>query len=271
MNFLDKITTSDCAEFAGLCDRLFNIEISKFLEEVRRLNAWHQSGGEIESGEVKKLQRRWYSSLAAGDPDYSVYDDIFYFADAWLCWKAYSRKYLKSILSPYTLGNRSIIGDLGSPGRIVDVGCGIGYTTKAIEELFPGAEVIGTNLEGTKQWTLCHELGVKMKPSTSEVGPCSLVVAFEYFEHFLDPVAHLEEIIKTTAPDSLLIANSFGTSSIGHFITQRHSGVDIPSKGFGRLFNRELRRLGYQQQKTTVWNNKPSYWKRINESFKLSP
>ena len=157
---------------------------------------------------------------------------------------------------------RSVVDDIGAIRSVVDVGCGIGYSTLAIKEMFQKANVYGTNIEGTKQWDLCKKLGIDLRADIKEIGKTDLVVAFEYFEHFEDPVQHLKQIVEILQPKYFLIASSFGTISIGHFVLQKYNNKKVASKGFGRIFNQELRKMGYKQQETNIYNRKPSYWKR---------
>lgn len=124
------------------------------------------------------------------------------------------------------------------------------------------ANVYGTNIVGTKQWDLCKKLGIELVSAIEGIGQTDLVIAFEYFEHFEDPVQHLKQIVETLQPKYFLIASSFGTTSIGHFVSQKYNNKKVTSKGFGRIFNQELRKMGYAQQTTNIYNHKPSYWKR---------
>jgi SAM-dependent methyltransferase len=268
-NTLAKIGKKDLEEFAKICDSLFGINEAAFIKEVELIYKWHESGEVPEL--IKQIQSDWYNSLAT-KPDYSVYDNIFYLADCFACWKIYSRKYLMSIASNKSLAHkdshnnwtnfRSIVEKIGDAKTVVDIGCGIGYSTLALREIFPNTNVYGTNLKGTKQWSLCERLGIDLRENIDEIGKTDVVVAFEYFEHFSDPVAHLNYIVESAAPEYFIIANSFGTVSIGHFIQQEYNGQLVDSKGFGRLFNKELRRLGYEKIETTIFNDKPSFWKR---------
>jgi SAM-dependent methyltransferase len=267
---LSKITHKDLGEFADICKSITEINNEKFIDEVKQLYRWHDNG-EVPQ-RIKNLQDKWYKSLMFNSPDYSIYDDAYYLADCWACWKIYSRKYLKSIIDSKSLGfkdshrnyrnARSIVDDIGAIGSVVDVGCGIGYSTLAIKEMFQKANVYGTNIKGTKQWDLCKKLGIDLRADIKEIGKTDLVVAFEYFEHFEDPVQHLKQIVETLQPKYFLIASSFGTISIGHFVLQKYNNKKVASKGFGRIFNQELRKMGYKQQETNIYNRKPSYWKR---------
>ena len=89
-----------------------------------------------------------------------------------------------------------------------------------------------------------------------------LVFASEYFEHFLDPIMHVEHIVEHIDPKYFVIANAFNTWSIGHFEIYENHGEPVPQNKISRMFNNKLRELGYSQVKTGLFNNKPTLWKK---------
>lgn len=213
------------------------------------------------------LEARWYKSLDEGTPDYSVYSDPTYIAETWACWIIYSRKYLRMIQKPESLLPYGIVSDLGNVSCIVDLGCGLGYTTGFLKYIFPSAEVYGTNLEDTLQIKICRanakEFGFKIVTELEKIKPkTDLVFASEYFEHIYEPVAHLREIISTLNPRNFLIASTFGPRSIGHFDYYKVDGEIVNAHTTSLLFNKELKKYGYEKIKTKLWNNRPAYWKK---------
>jgi SAM-dependent methyltransferase len=219
------------------------------------------------SGYLHNLELRWYNSLKEGIIDYGIYDEDYYFTDLWLCWTIYSRPYLK------TLQNNEIISRyLTNVKSIVDLGCGIAYTTASLKQLFPKCAVFGTNLADTKQFEFCKQMSdiynFDILTSTEEVKhDIDLVVASEYFEHFENPIAEIDKVIKSVNPKFLFIANSFGTYGLGHFFTHNYNGKELPAKEMSKLFNEKLKtEYGYKQIEANIWNNKPSFWVRTNES-----
>jgi len=205
-----------------------------------------------------ELEGRWYDSLNSGEPDYAIYDDDYYFTDMWVCWAIYSRNYLRTLLKP------NVYPIVENVKTIADLGCGIGYTTAGFKQIFPSSEVIGTNLEGTKQHDFCKVMadasGFKMASDIQGLGQIDLVFASEYFEHILAPITHLEEILATLSPRFLYVANSFNTHSIGHF---NHYSVErnwLPASKLSGIFNKTLFAHGYRQVEIKAWNNKPALW-----------
>jgi SAM-dependent methyltransferase len=204
--------------------------------------------------------------LAENKPDYSIYNDDDYLGDIWACWIIYSRSYLKNINNPKSLFNHSIVQDMGNINKIADLGCGFGYTTAALSELFPSAKVIGTNLPNTKQTIFAKNLSKKynfeLAYNLKDIGKVDLIFASEYFEHFYKPIEHLSEVMKYLQPEYLLIANAFGSKSIGHFDEYEANGQIMGNKIIGRYFNHLLIKNGYRKIKTKMWNNRPNYWKK---------
>jgi len=237
--------------------------------EIERLrSALHR---DMAFGEREQLQRVWYSTLrATGKPNYQVYDNPVYLADTFDCWHVYSSKYLKAIQNPGSLPPAGVYTDLGNPRIIVDVGNGLGFSSAALTQMFPHAAVYATNLPGTSQYRvaslLAEQYGFRMVPDTSHIGKhADLVFASEYFEHFPNPVRHLQEIHAAIRPRKWLIANTFGGDSIGHFDAYQSGSKSVPGRLMGREFGKAMRTLGYRNVKTAMWNNRPAYWTRNDQ------
>lgn len=218
--------------------------------------------------EYQDLEKRWYDSLAAKRPDYSVYDDEYILTELWTCWVLYSSKYLRAIRSPKSLDGRSIVEDMGNVRSAIDLGNGIGYTTATLKEIWPAAKVYGTNIATSRQWPvvtdMAHRYGFRMVQDVAGVGhEVDLVFASEYFEHIENPVKHLVSILATLRPKYLIVANAFGAISLGHFNEYIYQDNFYTPKETSRLFNSTLREFGYEKVKTKLWNQRPAYYKKI--------
>lgn len=221
-------------------------------------------------GQLLRLERRWYDSLENGGlPDYGVYHEPLYLAEAWACWAVYSRRYLTGLAAAGSLNGQCSIRDSLNPvRRIVDLGCGIGLSTMALSVLFPEATVYGTNLDGTPQSKVARavlqgEPRCQLLKRTQDVppGPVDVVFASEYFEHFPRPVQHLtDDVLTVLQPRALLIANTFAQPAIGHFPTYDIDGHICPGHSMPRLFNAALHRAGYNPVPTRLWNRRPQLW-----------
>ena len=158
----------------------------------------------------------------------------------------------------------------------VDVGCGFGYTTMALKELFPKAEAYATNFPEGCQWRLATIFSKKynfsLHPNVKSINKqIDLIWATEYFEHIENPIEHVQEIIDVCNPKYFIIANAFGTHSIGHFDNYKVKNDNmnnydiVPGKNISRLFDKHLKLQGFTKVKTKCWNNRPTYWKKIND------
>ena len=165
----------------------------------------------------------------------------FYFAEVWKCWILYSKKYLKDIQKPNSLHDTSIYKDMSDVKTILDLGCGMGYTTAFLKLLYPQAKVLGTNLEDTLQYKLATELGKKYSFEIVEDLPnlqTDLVFASEYFEHIEKPVEHLRDLLQKNKPKYLLIANTFNQPAIGHFENYLDKDKTFTGREISKLFNK---------------------------------
>lgn len=102
------------------------------------------------------------------------------------------------------------------------------------------------------------ERGFSLAPDVQKLSrKIDLVFASEYFEHIEKPVEHLIDVLNAVSPKYLVIANSFGTTSVGHFFSDKRAGRQV-----SRVFNAALREHGYEKVKTKCWNDRPTFWKR---------
>ena len=267
-SILDYISKDDLKDFLKRCKRYTKIN-SKRMYEIT-LNLIRKHDGKPYDEELCQsfidLEDRWYESLKTR-PDYSVYNHALYFSELWVCWIRYSRKYLKTIQTEKSLFGKSIVHDMKRCKSVLDLGCGCGFTTQALREIFPKAKVTGTNLSGTPQFTMASVKGLaKDFTIQEELKRADLIFASEYFEHIESPLEHLREVLETCQPKYLLIANAFGAKAIGHFNAYTcQAGSKLKPSEVSKLFNKLLRYEGYVKVETACWNNRPAYWKRVKK------
>lgn len=152
-------------------------------------------------------------------------------------------------------------GHFAGARRVLDLGCGNGYTTAALTQIAPQAQVRGTNVLDSVQGQFCQRMAADYGFSVhADVSAAGAVFASEYFEHIEEPVAHLREVLTRVAPRKLIVANTFTSPAIGHFPTYRVDGAVLDGAGASRAFNATLKQAGYRQLKTALWNNRPAVW-----------
>lgn len=270
---LDRKPTPARDEFLREYNELFPIDIERAKRLIEDSTRYYKSKGEYDAPDLfpKRVEAQWYGALDRGEIDYSFYNDPDYFTDIWVCWILYSRKYLMRMINENSSGDKTTsVASVMQPVRsVVDLGCGIGYTTAAMTQLFPWARVYGTNLPGP-QYTFCEAMGEKygftMLDEIPHLPVIDLVMAFEYFEHIEDPLHHLQVVIDRLKPRMFYLANSFNTVSAGHFRTYRPMRTDTTAlwsqEKISKVFHRLLIHNGYEKVKTYVWDNKPALWRR---------
>lgn len=247
--------------------KFIQIDIPKTVEATLEHIHDHKNGKSTrETNPIKQLELNWYNSLQS-EPNYQVYSDAFYIGDIWLCWVIYSRKALQAVSSKTSMVNRSVIEYMGPISTIVDLGCGLAYTTAGLKELFPNSKVWGTNIINTFQFSLAKEIELERGFNTvgdfKNIGQCDLVFASEYFEHIINPIENLHEVVQSLRPKFFIIANGFNGTAIGHFNEYTHLGKKYSASNMSRMFNQAMQMKGYKKVKTKIWNGRPAVWERI--------
>ena len=214
-----------------------------------------------------ELSNKWYDDLNHQDTRniYEVYNHDYYFVDVFNCFVSYSRDYIKRIIkSPY-------FQQLKDAKVIVDIGCGISYSTCLLKQIFPEAKVYAINLKDTKQWKFCEVMAERFDFTLVESidyveETVDILFASEYFEHIYNPIEHVDNILKVLDPKHMIIANSFNTWGMGHFTNYDVYGTIVQQEKIGKSFNKHLQSKNYEKIKCGIWNNKPIIWKRNDQS-----
>lgn len=257
-----KIGKSKFLELLNEYKKHIEIDAPEFLRiaESHIKNSTGKEFSQSDFSKFKSLQDRWYSEF-----DYSAYDDPLYICDLWACWSIYSRKSILSLVSKKSLNGSSVVDLIGNCSSVLDLGCGFGYTSAALKQVFPKAEIFATNIEGTVQYKVAEEISRVYNFSlTSEIPKkeFNLIFASEYFEHIKNPIEHLCDLIDKTHPRFMVIANGFNGIAIGHFTEYLHHGKPISASKMSLVFNESMNQLGYKKIKTKIWNNRPAVWIR---------
>ena len=268
--------SNDTENYICMLHDLFGIDIIYATKKINEAIEYYGSG--IEKRDyvraIKQLEVRWYAALLENNmPDYSVYRDELFLYDLWACWKIYSHKYLKNIASKKALpSGKSIIEDMGHIKTVLDIGCGIGYTTAELKRLIPSASIYGYDLADSLQYGIAEYNSFvgqyEMLPSLdllyNEYKQIDLIFASEYFEHIENAIPHLEQLILLLRPKYLIIANAFNAISVGHFLKFQWRGKYYSAKKTNHLFDALLKDVySYQKVITNLENNRPLYWKKL--------
>ena len=233
---IDNINTSK-DEFLNYLNKK---DISKeYLQLLKKFNT-HELH-EIELG-------KWYE---ANNTD--VYNTLFFLIASFECWHKYSKKFIKMLYN-----NDKTNALINSCENCIDLGNGLGYSTKALMECFPTVNFSGTQYEPSEQYD--YNMFLKNNIVTLKPGiKVDCFIGFEYMEHIKAPIEHLEDLL-TYKPKCLILANSFNTKAVGHYTEYLHHGEVIDQKAISRLFNKTLRKQGYKKIDTGFWNSRPAVW-----------
>lgn len=235
-------------------------------DELSDITKVYGIGSVNKNVDLSPLLTKWYASLKT-NPDYSVYGDDLYIAELWQCWRQYSRRHLLNIQKKTNLSTGSIVDDNSHARTIVDLGCGVGLTTALLRMIFPDSDIIGTNIDGAKQTLVAKHFAKQydfdIVTDINKLPQTDLVFASEYFEHIIEPITHLNLLCSIMKPSKLLIANAFGTTAIGHFDQYDTITGKLYAKDTSKLFNKNLKNMGFTKVKTKLWNSRPSYWSKV--------
>ena len=224
------------------------------------VNDWESGNSYITS-----LTDTWEKSLHTGSPDYSVYADNKYLNEAYISWTNYSREYCKRLRK--WLPEHSDEINPNDISSVLDLGCGIAYTTIALSDIFPNAVVFGTNEPCTPQLEFDKLITAPFDNinivGNFEAGEhIDVIFASEFFEHIDAPIDFLEKLIRTYSPNYIIFANTFGKMATGHFHTYNVNGEAIEGKNMSRKFSKYLKLNGYGPVKTGFFNNRPYIYKK---------
>jgi len=265
MNFSDKIKITDLQSLITKCKKYIKIDEEQALATIKnQIDSVMKKKKQASWNEILRLQNQWYNSLKLRTPDYGVYSDPYYLCDIWVCWKLYSRASVKGIFDKKSLYGKSPIDLFEKIGKVIDLGCGMGYTTAYLSEMLPDSEIYGTNIKGSFQYEICRELSIDNRfdiiETTEGIKNVDIIFASEYFEHIYNSLEHLYEIITMNRPRMLVVANAYNGHYVGHFHEYLYNGKLYSAKETSLNFGKMMRHLGYEKLKTNIWNNRPAIW-----------
>jgi SAM-dependent methyltransferase len=159
--------------------------------------------------------------------------------------------------------------DAGLDGRVLDVGAGIGATTRLFAEL-TGATTIGHAYGQGAQLEVMRRLlddapGTSIVVNPDEVAAVAdvrpyAVLAYELVEHLREPLTFIRALTDLDVR-VLSCANSF-VDDFGHWSSYLCDGDEVPRDRMAKRFGAEMRALGWSPVKTGFWNNRPQVWTR---------
>ena len=153
--------------------------------------------------------------------------------------------------------------------RILDVGAGIGATTRLLHEL-TGLNVTFHGYDSLSYQNIIARQLFEDIEHDEEVGDAAeavarsragAVVMFELLEHEQDPIAVLEGLNGHNRV--LCLASSFTQErDLGHWKEYVHGSETFTRRQMGRALNTFLRDSGWKLEDTGFWNGRPQIWTR---------
>lgn len=87
---------------------------------------------------------------------------------------------------------------------ICDVGTAFGMSLNMFQQIFPDADINGTELTETMKRVAYHEFGYKLTDEIDESKRYDLIMSYKVLEHMIDPMEELEKYGKLLNPDGVL-------------------------------------------------------------------
>ena len=225
---------------------------------------------ETGNGILLDTHEYWANRLKEGlGPDYSVYAKDYYLNEVFYCWKEYSRRYL--LLMRKWLNEEDCPMKKSEIKSVLDLGCGLAFTTIGLKAIFEDAKVYGTNEPDTVQIRfdrMITESFDDVEILNGNFGlddKVDLIFASEFFEHLEEPIKFTRELLEHYQPKYIVFANTFTKMSIGHFYHYKNDGVLVDRTEMPRLFTKTLKSYGYEKVPTSFFNNRPNIYKLVEK------
>lgn len=129
-----------------------------------------------------------------------------------------------------------------SPGRVLDMACGVGYGTRLMTDRIPGLEATGVDLSAAAIAYADRRYGnertrfVAADAMTFDRGaPWDAIVSIETIEHLPEPQRFVDRLVPMLAPGGLLIGSVPVTPSVDG---NPHHLHDFSERSFRGLFTR---------------------------------
>ncbi len=88
--------------------------------------------------------------------------------------------------------------------KIVEIGAAFGFTLQWIKQIFPEAEVYGTELTTSFRRNSFHEFGVRLDEDFDDSKKYDLIISYKVLEHQMEPQLELTRYQRALAPNGRL-------------------------------------------------------------------
>jgi 2-polyprenyl-3-methyl-5-hydroxy-6-metoxy-1,4-benzoquinol methylase len=197
------------------------------------------------------------------------YNDIEYVLACLFFYKISCRSYINILKNRKRLFERKMIdeqtcNDWNNTNSIIDLGAGIGLSTFDLSEEFINSEIYYHNLKGNQfdfAEKLLKDTKVELIENYDNIGNIDIILAFDYFEHFENPIEELRNVIEKLQPKYIIESSDFSHAFIGHYENYIYNNERIHHKKFKKIFNTEIEKY-YKLHPVSdyCWNKEPRVW-----------
>ena len=160
---------------------------------------------------------------------------------------------------------------------ICEVGAAFGASLNFFRQVFPQADVSGTELTTSMRRNAAHEFGIKLSEDIDETKTYDMIMSYKVLEHQVDPHLELERYAKLLKPGGLLYMSvptwfktlyNFGMSGfdLEYYFDPNHINVWTRE-----MFESMLRRAGFEIVKADQVIYSSTYLCRVNPEMKKEP
>lgn len=143
--------------------------------------------------------------------------------------------------------------------RVVEIGAAFGMTLHWVKQIFPKAEIYGTELTTSKRRVASHEYGIRLDEDFDDTKKYDLIMSYKVLEHQLDPDLELERYQKALKPNGKLYMSvptwfdSMINFGLGGFDLEYYYDINHVNVWTREIFEGMLARTGFRiTKKDTV-------------------
>lgn len=160
---------------------------------------------------------------------------------------------------------------------ICEVGAAFGASLNFFRQVFPKADVSGTELTTSMRRNAAHEFGIKLSEDIDESKTYDMIMSYKVLEHQVDPHLELERYARLLKPGGLLYMSvptwfktlyNFGMSGfdLEYYFDPNHINVWTRE-----VFESMLNRAGFEIVKADQVIYSSTYLCRVNPEMKKGP
>jgi hypothetical protein len=195
---------------------------------------------------AQELLDRWAASDKAGNPDYGIYDHDDFWMLMFECFEDWTCR---------TATRASTVIKQQGITSVLDVHGGLGHAAVLMAMQCPETRFV-VYIEQPRYRDKCNDIALSLNINNLVASPhadhaVDAVTLFEVLEHFVDPVALLQDVLKPQTR-FLLECSAYESHNIGHHRRFRHLGQPAHRMMIRYLVRDWLKKQGFEQMRTAT-------------------